>query len=150
MVHHALRSVRSLTGFKGRWELIHEDPSVVLEVAHNKEGIEQMLLHISKVKHKRLHIIIGTVKDKDVETILIQLPSDANYYFTNAHIPRALDYITLQCKAKEYFLNGKGYDDVNDALQDALLNADIDDLIIVCGSLFLVAEVNKELIRQFS
>jgi dihydrofolate synthase/folylpolyglutamate synthase len=150
VVHQALRSVRSLTGFKGRWELIHEDPSVVLEVAHNKEGIEQMLLHVSKVNHKRLHIIIGTVKDKDVETILIQLPSDANYYFTNAHIPRALDYITLQCKAKEYFLNGKGYDDVNDALQDALLNADIDDLIIVCGSLFLVAEVNKELIRQFS
>ncbi|MFL5789476.1 MAG: bifunctional folylpolyglutamate synthase/dihydrofolate synthase [Flavisolibacter sp.] len=150
VVHQALRNVRSLTGFKGRWELIHEDPSVVLEVAHNKEGIEQMLLHVSKVKHKRLHIIIGTVKDKDVETILIQLPSNANYYFTNAHIPRALDYFSLQCKGKEYFLNGKGYDDVNDALQDALLNADIDDLIIVCGSLFLVAEVNKELIRQFS
>jgi dihydrofolate synthase / folylpolyglutamate synthase len=147
-IQNALHDVKRLTGLHGRWELIHEKPDVVLEVAHNKDGIEQMLLHISRIKFDQLHLIIGMVKDKEVDDILELLPKNAKYYFTQANIPRALDSKILQSKAAVFNLEGNLFSDVNIALQQALANAARNDLIIVCGSIFLVAEVNKQSIIQ--
>lgn len=142
-IHHALKNVKQLTGLHGRWEVIYKEPTVVLEVAHNKNGIEQMLLHLQQAEFEKLHIIIGMVKDKDVDPILQVLPADAKYYFTQSHIPRALDAESLQEKASVFKLRGSVYADVNDALQKAMAQASQNDLIIVCGSIFLVAEVNR-------
>jgi dihydrofolate synthase/folylpolyglutamate synthase len=138
-----LQKVKQLTGLAGRWELIGENPDVVLEVAHNKDGIEQMLQHLQNLSYHQLHLIIGMVKDKDIIPVLELLPQKANYYFTQAHIPRALPATELQQKAKLFLLEGKAFEDVNAALQQALNSAANDDLIIVCGSIFLVAEVDK-------
>jgi dihydrofolate synthase / folylpolyglutamate synthase len=145
-VQQALKNIKGLTGLYGRWEIIHEQPTVVLEVAHNKDGMEQMLAHLQNISFNQLHIIIGMVKDKDVEQVLELLPSSANYYFTQAHIPRALNAQMLQTKASDYGLSGICFDDVNVALQQALTSCTKNDLIIVCGSIFLVAEVNRGLV----
>lgn len=107
-----------------------------------------MLLHLANIKYDKLHIILGMVKDKDATQVLELLPNSARYYFTNAHIPRALDAKDLQLKGSEYNLAGDRYENVNLALRDALGNASRGDLLIVCGSIFLVAEVNKESIIQ--
>lgn len=144
-IQTALKNVKQLTGLHGRWEVIYKEPTVVLEVAHNKDGVEQMVQHLKKINFNKLHIIFGMVKDKDVETVLELLPKQANYYFTQAHIPRALDAQTLKQKAFQFSLKGNYFDDVNFALQNALINSAKDDLIIVCGSIFLVAEVNRRL-----
>jgi dihydrofolate synthase / folylpolyglutamate synthase len=147
-IQTALHDVKRLTGLHGRWELIREKPDVVLEVAHNKNGIEQMLLHISRMNAEQLHIIIGMVKDKEVDDVLELLPKNAKYYFTQANIPRALHSEILQSKAAAFKLEGSLFNDVNTALQHALATAAKNDLIIVCGSIFLVAEVNKQSIIQ--
>jgi dihydrofolate synthase/folylpolyglutamate synthase len=147
-IQSALKNVKPLTGLHGRWEIIHSEPAVILEVAHNKDGIEQMVLHLQKLNFTKLHIIIGMVKDKEVETILQLLPKQATYYFTQAHIPRALDAQALQSKALEWGLTGNHFDDVNTALQEAVNQSSQNDLIIICGSIFLVAEVNKQSVFQ--
>lgn len=147
-VQQALKSIKKLTGLYGRWEIIHQEPTVVLEVAHNKDGVEQMLSHLQNINYNQLHIIIGMVKDKDVEQVLQLLPSKAKYYFTEAHIPRALSAQDLQAKASTFSLNGNCFDDVNTALHQALNSASKNDLIIICGSIFLVAEVNKQLVAE--
>lgn len=139
----ALKNVKQTTGLMGRWEVIRQEPAVVLEVAHNKDGIEKMLQHLEQVSYQQLHIILGMVKDKDVEQVLDLLPANANYYFTQAHIPRALPSDQLQEKAKKLLLSGETYEDVNTALKTALQKAAKQDLIIVCGSIFLVAEVDR-------
>ena len=144
-IQPALKNVKKLTGLYGRWEVIHEQPTIVLEVAHNKEGIEQMLEHLQKLNFNQLHIVTGTVNDKDIDKVLELLPTDAHYYFTQANIPRALDAKILQQKASMFFLKGNHYKNVNIALQQALAIASTNDLIIVCGSIFLVAEVNRRL-----
>lgn len=141
-VREALKKTKQLTGLHGRWEIVHKNPAVVLEVAHNRDGMEQMLDHIEKISFNKLHLVIGMVKDKDVEEVLQLLPVEAEYYFTEAKIPRALDVLTLQRKASGLGLQGKTFKDVNLALQTAMKKASKDDLIIVCGSIFLVAEVN--------
>ncbi len=139
----ALANVRQLTALHGRWEVIATQPAVVLDVAHNEDGMRQVLHQVAVTAHryKNLHVVIGMVKDKEVEKVLALLPASARYYFTNAHIPRALPAVELQAKAAAFRLAGNCFDDVNAALRDARENAGTNDLILVCGSVFLVGEV---------
>jgi dihydrofolate synthase/folylpolyglutamate synthase len=130
----ALKQVKKLTGLHGRWELIHSDPSVILDVAHNEDGMNQLMQQIELTDHKDLHIIIGMVKDKEIPNVLSELPHTAKYYFTQADIPRALDAQTLKNLADKYRLKGEAYRSVNHALRRALAVAHPSDLVIVCGS----------------
>ncbi len=145
IIHTALRKVKKLTGLHGRWEIIHSNPLVVLDVAHNVDGIKQLTQQIELTEHQQLHIIIGMVKDKEAEKVLTLLPREAHYYFTRAHIPRSLPENELATKAAGLQLKGESFPDVNKALQAALEKAKPGDLIIVCGSVFLVGEVNTSI-----
>lgn len=142
-VQSALSNVKKLTGLHGRWEVIETNPLLVLDVGHNEDGIREILNQLSAIKNQfaALHIITGMVKDKDVDKPLSLLPKNATYYFTNAHIPRALPANELQQKAADHNLKGEVYDDVNKAITAAKETASQDDLILVCGSVFLVGEV---------
>ncbi len=143
--HHiqtALKKVKHITGLHGRWEKIKDNPTVIVDVAHNVDGIKQLIEQLELISYNELHLIIGFVKDKDVSDILSLLPKTANYYFTKAQIPRALNEKDLAETANQYELKGKIFEDVNSALQDALTHADKDDLILICGSVFLIGEVN--------
>jgi dihydrofolate synthase / folylpolyglutamate synthase len=144
-VAEALQQVKALTGLHGRWEVIRREPTVVLEVAHNEDGMRQMLQHLEGLSYNRLHLVFGMVKDKDITAVLKLLPAAATYYFTQADIPRAMDRHTLQAEAGAHQLQGNTYKNVNEALQAALSAAVADDLILVCGSIFLVAEVRRGL-----
>jgi dihydrofolate synthase/folylpolyglutamate synthase len=90
---------------------------------------------------EQLHIVTGMVKDKDVDKVLSLLPVEAAYYFTNAHIPRALPAVELQQKAAAWQLKGEVFEHVNTAIEAAKAKAGKNDLILVCGSVFLVGEV---------
>ncbi|MFN2457583.1 MAG: folylpolyglutamate synthase/dihydrofolate synthase family protein [Chitinophagaceae bacterium] len=147
-VKQALKTTKKITGLYGRWEVVRRMPMIVLEVAHNADGIREMLQHLHHIRFKNLHIVFGMVRDKDPDEILKLLPADAGYYFTQANIPRALHAEILHGNALKYHLQGTTYKNVNAALKQALDNAALDDLIIVCGSIFLVAEVDKQLFGE--
>jgi dihydrofolate synthase/folylpolyglutamate synthase len=140
-VQQALQHVKKLTGLHGRWEVIHRNPTVVLDVGHNEDGMRQILSQIELTNHHNLHMIIGMVKDKEVDKVLLQLPREATYYFTKAQIPRALPEDQLAAKAVAHDLHGHTYPDVNAALKAALYKAHPNDLIVICGSVFVVGEV---------
>lgn len=144
VVLQALRGVKTKTGLRGRWEVIKELPTVVLEVAHNEDGIRKMMDHVRRLQFKRLHLVIGMVKDKEVEKVLYLLPTNALYYFTQATIPRALAAEELQQIAATIGLTGNTFKNVNEALETVYKKADKDDLVVVCGSIFLVAEVKRD------
>ena len=140
-IKQALSTAKKLTGLHGRWDVIQEKPMIVLDVAHNEDGIKQLLKQIDTCAYNKLHIIFGLVKDKDADRILSLLPKKAEYYFTKAQIPRALPENELLAKARLYKLKGEAFHDVNKALKAAAAKAFTDDLIIVCGSVFVVGEV---------
>jgi len=140
-IRHGLQKAKKITGLHGRWEIIHENPTIILDVGHNEDGIKQIVQQIELTKHHDLHIVIGMVKDKEIDTVLSLLPHSANYYFTQAHIPRALPAETLKEKAGKFNLYGIIVTDVNEAIKEAKAKAHKDDLILVCGSVFLVGEV---------
>jgi dihydrofolate synthase/folylpolyglutamate synthase len=132
------------TGLHGRWEVINTAPIVILDVAHNTEGIKQVVQQINASAFEKLFIILGMSKDKDVEAVITQLPKQANYGFTQAQIPRALTTEELEKMASSASLNGQSYPDVNTAIEDILKMAGPNDLVLVCGSVFIVGEVDRE------
>ncbi|MFM1745318.1 MAG: hypothetical protein RLZZ630_1255 [Bacteroidota bacterium] len=96
---------------------------------------------INRVPHRNLHMVIGTVDDKDLSSLFELLPKTATYYFCKADIPRGLDPAVLEEKAKDFGLKGKVFPSVAEALKNARHEAHGDDLVFVGGSTFTVAEV---------
>jgi dihydrofolate synthase / folylpolyglutamate synthase len=137
-----LAHVKKLTGLHGRWEMIQQSPTVILDVAHNEDGIKQLAAQLEHEDYRKVHIVIGMVKDKEIDKVLALLPQQASYYFTNAKIERALPAIELMAAAAKHNLHGHYFGEVNTALQQAIADADKDDLILVCGSVYVVGELN--------
>lgn len=140
-IHQGLGKVKKLTGLHGRWEVIQQFPLVVLDVAHNEDGIRQLVQQIEVMDYSGLHLILGMVRDKEVDKVLSYLPPSANYYFTQAEMPRALEGSALAGLAAGHGLKGEVFPNVNLALQEAKRKAGRNDLIVICGSVFLVGEV---------
>lgn len=137
----ALSQVKRLTGMGGRWEVINRHPYTVLDVAHNEAGIRIILEQLALVQYKKLHIVTGFVKDKDVPAALALLPVSAIYYFTKAQVPRAMDEQQLLELGQQAGLQGKAYSNVPEAYKAAQANAAAEDMILVCGSFFIVGDV---------
>lgn len=148
LVQTAISHVGELTGLQGRWQIIHEHPRVVLDVAHNVDGIRQIFKDLTLRAGASLHIVTGMVKDKDHDAVFQILPPDAHYYFTQAQIPRALPADELLKKTSAFGLRGTAFDDVNQALREALRCADAKDLVLVCGSVFVIGEVDIEAVMN--
>jgi dihydrofolate synthase/folylpolyglutamate synthase len=146
-IKKGLSQTKKITGLSGRWDVIQKNPSLILEVAHNEDGIRAMLEQVAVQPFENLHFVIGVVKDKDVQKILTLLPKNASYYFTQASIPRALIAMQLLEQAKKAGLEGAIYENVNSAIKKAKEQASTNDGIIVCGSIFLIAEVDR---KQFT
>lgn len=140
-VEKGLANVKRLTGLGGRWEVIGREPYTVLDVGHNEAGIRAILEQLALVQFNKLHIVTGFVKDKDVPAALRLLPSTATYYFTRAQIPRALDETELLEMAHREGLHGNAYANVPAAFEAAKAAAAADDMILVCGSCFIVGDL---------
>ena len=136
-----IRNVIKNTGLRGRWQVLGKDPLTICDTGHNKEGLDTVIRQLLKIPSTGLHIVIGFVSDKDINSILPMFPENARYYFTRAKVQRALDEKELKAKAEEYGLKGESYDDVKTALAEARANALISDLVFVGGSTFVVAEI---------
>ena len=140
-IREGLQSVTKNTGLKGRWEILEDSPMVIADVAHNEAGIRAVMNQLKSMTYDQLHIVFGMVEDKEFDQIHQQLPKDATYYFCSPKVVRAKAVDQLFSEASRFGYNGKPHDSVSDALEDAKKMASPSDIILVCGSLFVVAEV---------
>jgi dihydrofolate synthase/folylpolyglutamate synthase len=139
-LREGIENVCEITGLQGRWQVIQQHPTVVVDTGHNVGGIQYVVDQLKMQKYKQLRIIFGMVNDKDCSAVLAMLPKNAEYYFTQARIERALQGDLLQLKAESAGLNGKVYLAVEQALESALNESDKDDFIFIGGSNFIVGE----------
>ncbi len=140
-VVQGLKNVISNTGLMGRWQLLSENPMIICDSAHNKEGLDLVLKQIAEKEVEQLHIVLGFVKEKQLATILPLFPKNAKYYFCKPNIDRGLEASILRKEAGDFDLIGERYDSVKKAYIAALANAKTEDFIFVGGSNFVVAEV---------
>ena len=154
-----------LTGLRGRWEILAQSPLTICDTGHNGHGLryvaEQLRALISSsspqspianspspIAH-RLHIVLGMVNDKDIDTVLALLPTEAVYYFTQPATSRALPAEELQRRwqqlhpiaNRQYPISA--FSTVREALAAAQETATKDDIIFIGGSNYVVGEVLK-------
>jgi len=140
-IKRGLKKVVKNTGLLGRWQILNKKPMIVCDTAHNKEGLTNVIQQLEEQEYNQLHIVLGFVKDKDLDIILPLFPKNACYYFSRPNILRGLDVGVLVEKANEHGLMGDAYDSVREALKAATKHALKNDFIFVGGSNFTVAEV---------
>ena len=140
-VAKGMSQVCQLTGLMGRWQTISTNPLTICDTGHNVGGMQYITKQLKETPHQRLHIIIGMVNDKDVNTVLSMLPKDAVYYFTQASVKRAMPVEEFAQKAEKHDLHGNSYANVELAYRAAKQNAEKNDLIFVGGSTFIVADM---------
>lgn len=146
-VASGMNAVSTLTGLAGRWMKVADTPLTVCDTGHNEAGIRYTMGQLKRSAEKRngrQHIVIGFVADKAIDDIIGLLPADATYYLTQADIPRALPSAELQAKFREHGIIGDTYPTPKEAVDSARLNADVEDVIYIGGSTFVVADYLKQ------
>ncbi|EAZ83117.1 bifunctional folylpolyglutamate synthase/dihydrofolate synthase [Algoriphagus machipongonensis] len=138
-----LEKVASLTGLKGRWQVLETQPMTICDTGHNIAGFTEILDQLKEYEYDALWMVLGMVQDKDVSEVLSKLPKEAHFVFCEAKIPRALPASELAKKALDYELKGQIVPEVNEALTFARKNAGKNDLIFIGGSTFVVAEIDE-------
>ena len=139
-IENIFTETKLLLGFRGRFDVIEKKRKIILDASHNEAGIEALFLQIGKIKKEKLHIIIGFVKDKEVEKVLQLFPTDARYYFVEANIPRALAKDELKKMAETFSLHGNVFENISDAISEAISNSDAEDIILITGSFYILEE----------
>ncbi|WP_297693858.1 folylpolyglutamate synthase/dihydrofolate synthase family protein [uncultured Eudoraea sp.] len=140
-IREGLMKVVENTGLLGRWQILRETPKVICDTAHNREGLTLVLEQVKQQEYKTLHIVLGFVKEKNLDALLPLFPKDAVYYFARPDIPRGMDVEILEEKASKAALKGTIHDSIPNAFKTALNKAAKDDFIYIGGSTFTVAEV---------
>lgn len=143
-VTRGFQNVLANTGFAGRWTVISESPLTICDIGHNEAGLQynsRQLRHLLDARPgARLHMVIGFVADKDIDHILPLLPGEADYYITQAQLPRALDFRELAAKADALGWNHRDFPTVTEAVRAAQDAAAATDIIYIGGSTFIVAD----------
>ena len=129
------------TNLKGRWQTLGSYPTIVCDTGHNVGGLTYVMEQLKKQTYTHLHIVVGFVKEKDVNSVLELFPKEATYYFCSPAIARGLNVNTLKEIATAKGLQGEAYSSVAEALNVAKAQALPTDFIFVGGSTFVVAEV---------
>ena len=140
-IKSGLLNVVQNTGLLGRWQQLGKNPTIICDTAHNAHGLKIVMNQIKKQKFKHLHIVLGVVNDKDLNSILPLFPKNAFYYFCKPNISRGLNSFILKEKALECDLKGTECNSVSEAYALALNEAKEDDLVYIGGSTFVVAEI---------
>ena len=128
------------TGFRGRWEVLSTNPTVVCDTAHNAHGLEHVARQLGKANYNKLYCVMGMCEDKNISQILALMPKNAHYIFTRANSRRAASAEQLAELATTAGLDFEFCDGVANAVSKAKSMMCNDDILFIGGSTFVVAE----------
>lgn len=125
----------------GRMELIPGNPPLLLDGAHNPAGSLALAEALSGYPRKRILLVSGVCADKDVKQIYAPLiPLVDRVYTVTPKVERAMNDAELSRIFTEMGIVSRPCGTVIDGISAARSEAVAGDLILVCGSLFVVGE----------
>ncbi|MCX8061249.1 MAG: bifunctional folylpolyglutamate synthase/dihydrofolate synthase, partial [Anaerolineales bacterium] len=132
----------SQTTWPGRFEILYKEPPLILDCAHNRESCHQLILTLqTHFPNHRLVLIFGASEDKDIEGMFQELiPFVDRAIFTRSFHPRAISPYLLVEKIERLAIPTLVVENVSDALHQALHVASEGQVVLVTGSIFVVAE----------
>lgn len=138
-VRKGFSQVEQLTGLRGRLTVMQSEPQlIVYDTGHNPGAWEYLGDELARMP-RPLAIICGFAADKDVDTILRKMPTDATYYFCKPSGNRGLSADELRQKSARFGLQGRCFPSVKAALAEA--RTTLAGSIFIGGSNFLIADL---------
>ncbi len=142
---HGISNIVKLSGLRGRWEIINQNPLIICDTGHNEDGIRFIIDQLNSLKNTRDIIFIwGMVKDKDRKKILSLLPKDSTYLIVKPEVQRGYDSNLMTQEFIELGLNAKDCQKMPEAIEKAISSAKNNgSMIFIGGSTFTVADALK-------
>lgn len=147
-----INEVIEQTKVPGRTELIKSAShcDVILDVGHNPHATRYLSTYLKDIKqqnnYQKIHAVVSMLSDKDIEASLLPLKNEVSYWYTGElSVPRAASIELMRQQATKITQELNCFDNVIDAYKMALERADIDDVIVVFGSFFTVADIRSYL-----
>lgn len=143
-----VKSIKNVK-WKGRLEVLSKNPYVVIDGAHNIQGIETLSRNIKKYfKYENLYLILGILADKDVEEMIkVIAPMAKKIYAVTPNSIRAELAEDLKREIIKYNENCEAYDDYKEAYLTAINDANENDFVLASGSLYMIGDMRK-IIRE--
>ncbi len=141
VLHLGFNQVAETTNFKGRFQKISDQPLTIVDAAHNPDGVRNLMKEIEHLSFEKLHIVYGSSNDKEVSDVFLQMPKSAAYYLTTFDSKRSLTIIELNALATSNSLSADYYSGSELALKAAQKKAANEDLILVFGSFYIMADI---------
>ena len=145
------------TGFRGRWEVLSDNPLTIADIGHNAHGLRHNFAQLAEMKSSGsvsdIIIVYGSVADKDVDAALRLMPQDITVVFTQAQGKRALPaeevrdrYLALNNEASDVYCESDVTKAVSLAME--LASKKKAPAVYIGGSTYVVSEAIAFLSRS--
>lgn len=125
----------------GRFQIISQQPYVILDVAHNPHAAAYLADRLSRLprqQNTKVYAVVAMLADKDIKSTLSYLaPQVDKWYLASLSVIRGAGAEQLA----QYVDSSYQFDTVKDAWLQAMEAANEQDIVVVCGSFHTVAEV---------
>ena len=144
IIQNSLTNLYKNTGYQKRMEIIQENPTVILDASHNKEGLETTINEVKKRCKGTIYCIFGSTKERHIDRNLIDIFKNTNLYFctfSNERSKTVEDWNTIN-----YTLNQsiEIHKDINQLFNEVRTKLSPNDVLLVTGSFFLLSDLNFE------
>ena len=141
VIEEALKDVKWI----GRLETLNKKPLIVIDGAHNIDGIKSLTKNIKKYfKYNKMYLLLGILADKQVGEMIKEITPMAEKVFALApNNDRAESSENLKNEIKVINPNVEAFDDYETAIKKAINEAQEEDLILVSGSLYMIGDMRK-------
>lgn len=138
-IREGFAKVCTMTGLRGRWEVLQERPLTICDTGHNSHGIQYVARQLKELTNPQVWMVFGMVNDKDTDVVMRLLPQGEKYHyiFTRPNTQRAR---SAQEMLELWGKKGMAIDDPQEAIQYAQAQASAEDAIFIGGSNYLVSD----------
>ena len=138
----AIKKLYQNTGLFGRFQEINSSPRIIIDASHNEGGIKILIKELQQTPHEKLKFIVGSSGDKDLKKLIANLPQSSELYLCVFKNERSTTYNKLSELAAENDTIKKVYPEINQALNEIVSQTLPDETIVICGSFFLISDIN--------
>lgn len=142
-IYEGLEKIVKNVGHRGRLEILSREPLIILDVAHNPDGILALIgsLRLSNITERNGVLLFSAMRDKDAKTMLTILRERfEKVILTELRTGRSLNVAELKKLADHVKLDAQVFDNSSEALRVALTQTDNDSFLLITGSHYLVGE----------
>lgn len=142
LINKAIKNLFLNSGLYGRFQKIKDNPTIIIDAAHNIGGIQILISELKQTPPNKIKFLIGLTSDKNIEELIGALPLQSELHLCIFKNKRSTSYQSFMEFAKTTKRICKVHKAVNPAIRQLIKQSDTDDTIIICGSFFLLSDIN--------